>query len=126
MGMKCDMVWLRPVPLGGAPSAYCGSGMSRSLRSSSRITVYFGAREVSVPWTTSARHSRPQRAFQEGTVPHSEQRAVARHRECGLTARLDAAVLRDGLVRVAGELGVDEGHRECGQSAGGEGLCARR
>lgn len=47
--------------------AYSGNSMSRTLRSSSRIIEYLGARDVSVPWTTAETHSAPNRAFQNGT-----------------------------------------------------------
>ena len=52
------------------------------------MTVYFGGREVSVPCTTSATHSLPQRAFHAGT---DEQE----HDECG-TTRNKLGNLQDG------------------------------
>jgi hypothetical protein len=36
------------------------------------MILYFGARDVRVPWTTAETHSAPKRAFQYGTV--SEKR----------------------------------------------------
>jgi hypothetical protein len=68
------MVCARPAPLGGSFCAYSGSGISRTLLSSSRIAEYFGARDVRTPWTTAETQSAPNRAFHAGTKPKWSRR----------------------------------------------------
>jgi hypothetical protein len=60
---------------------------------------YLGAREVRVPCTTAETHSAPKRAFQNGTDLRGQQVILSTLAQV-LTARLDRAVVCDGLVVV--------------------------